>query len=106
MTYDGKLLARARGALERLRTDNAAEQERRTALVYRRVPEIADIDAQLRAQMVELARITLARGADMKARLAAPGRIISRFRSGARRFWRRTASRATISPHILLPKLS
>ena len=71
MTYDGKLLARARGALERLRTDNAAEQERRTALVYRRVPEIADIDAQLRAQMVELARITLARGADMKARLAA-----------------------------------
>lgn len=71
MTYDGKLLARARGALERLRAGNAAELERRTALVYRRVPEIADIDARLRAQMVELARITLARSADMKARLAA-----------------------------------
>ena len=71
MTYDGRLLARARGALAQLRADNAAEGERREALVYRRVPEIADIDAQLRAQMVELSRITLARGADMKARLAA-----------------------------------
>ena len=71
MGYDGKLLARARGELEHIREKNASEHERRTALVYARVPEIAQIDAQLRAQMVELARITLARGADMKERLAA-----------------------------------
>lgn len=71
MGYDGKLLARARGELENIREKNASEHERRTALVYVRVPEIAQIDAQLRAQMVQLARLTISRAGDLKEKLAA-----------------------------------
>ena len=65
MGYDGKLLARARGELENIREKNASEHERRTALVYARVPEIAQIDAELRAQMVQLARLTISRAGDL-----------------------------------------
>lgn len=71
MSYDGKLLARARDELERLRGENAAEHERRQALVYRRVPEIAELDAAMRSEMIMLARLTVSRVPDLKERLAA-----------------------------------
>lgn len=71
MSYDGRLLARARDELDRTRTENAAEHERRQALAYRRVPELAEIDATLRAQMVTLVRLTVSRAPDLKARLDA-----------------------------------
>ena len=71
MNYDGKLLARARAELENIRAANQTERERRTALVYRRVPEVERIDAALRAQMAELVRLTISRAPDIKDRIAA-----------------------------------
>ena len=45
MTYDGKLLARARQAMEREKEQNEALRQRRLDEVYRRIPEIEQIDA-------------------------------------------------------------
>ena len=70
MAYDGKLLAKAREQLSSIRSGNLAEQQRRTSNVYLRVPEIESIDNTLRAQMVELARLTMQRPADLQGRLA------------------------------------
>ncbi len=64
MSYDGKLLARARDELDRIRRNNLEEQERRTAEAYARKPELRAIDAALRAQMTGLARLALSGGAD------------------------------------------
>ncbi|MBQ7473983.1 MAG: ATP-binding protein [Oscillospiraceae bacterium] len=60
MTYDGKLLARARTALDRIRTDNETEHQLRLAAAYAARPEIRRCDEEMRAQMTELVRITLA----------------------------------------------
>lgn len=70
MSYDGKLLARARDELDRVREENKAEHERRQARVYRAVPEIEQIDAALRAQMVALVRLTISRTPDLAERIA------------------------------------
>ena len=64
MTYDGKLLARARTALDRIRTDNETEHQLRLAAAYAARPEIRRCEEEMRAQMTELVRITLAREAD------------------------------------------
>ena len=61
MTYDGKLLARARRELEKDRAANRDEMQRRQAEVYARVPEIRQIDTELRVQMAQLIRLTIAR---------------------------------------------
>ena len=71
MTYDGKLLARARTQLENQRAANREEQQRRTAEVYARVPEIREIDRTLRAQMASLVRLTIGKGPDMAEQIAA-----------------------------------
>lgn len=70
MTYDGKLLARARAELDKIKAANEAEKARRTALVYRRVPEIETLDAKLRAQMIALVRLTISSAGDLKERIA------------------------------------
>ena len=69
MTHDGRLLARAREALEDERRENRAEQQRRTDLVYRRIPEIESIDRRMRSQMSDLVRLTLSKPADLSHRL-------------------------------------
>ncbi len=69
MSYDGKLLARAREQLEQRRAANRAEQQRRLSAAYARVPEIQRIDAQMRAQMAELVRLTLSRRPDLAQRI-------------------------------------
>ncbi len=69
MTYDGKLLARARGELENIRARNREEQQRRLQTVYARVPEIRDIDAKLRAHMAQLVRLTIARSGNLAGEL-------------------------------------
>ncbi len=69
MAYDGKLLARAREQLERKRQANQDEHLRRLDEVYRRIPEIEQIDVSLRAQMTQLVRITLGKRPDMQQRL-------------------------------------
>ena len=64
MTDDGKLLARARTALDRIRTDNETEHQLRLAAAYAARPEIRRCDEEMRAQMTELVRITLSHEAD------------------------------------------
>ena len=69
MTYDGKLLARARRELEKDRAANRDEMLRRQAEVYARVPEIRQIDTELRAQMAQLVRLTIARSPSLAEEL-------------------------------------
>lgn len=69
MTHDGRLLARAREALEDERQENQAEQQRRTDLIYHRIPEIESIDRRMRSQMSDLVRLTLSKPADLSHRL-------------------------------------
>ena len=71
MAHDGKLLARAREQLDRQRQANRDEHLRRLDEVYRRVPEIEQIDATMRAQMTQLVRITLGKRPDMQEQLKA-----------------------------------
>lgn len=71
MAYDGKLLARARDALEKRREENRAEQRRRTERVYAAAPEIREYDLQLRRQMAELVRLTVSRSKGLGESLAA-----------------------------------
>ena len=70
MTYDGKLLARARAELEKDRAANRNEMLRRQGEVYARVPEIRGIDAALRAQMARLVRLTIAKSPTLAGELA------------------------------------
>ena len=69
MAYDGKLLARARGELDKIRETNRTEQQRRRSQVYARIPEVESIDLALRSQMAELVRLTVSRRADLKERI-------------------------------------
>lgn len=69
MAYDGKLLARARAELDNIRAANQAEQQRRRAVVYARLPEIEHIDNSLRSQMAELVRLTVSRRDDLREQI-------------------------------------
>ena len=71
MPYDGKRLARARGALDDTRARNRAEMQRRYDEVCAKQPQLPQIDAQLRAHMAQLVRLTIGKGPDLQARLAA-----------------------------------
>lgn len=71
MSTNGKLLSRARDKLESIRTANQAEQQRRTQAVYARLPRVRAIDEALRAQMIELTGLTLSRGGNQAAEIAA-----------------------------------
>ena len=71
MAHDGKLLARAREALEQDRAANQAEQQHRTEQVYRDIPQVEQIDDRLRGHMAELVRLTISRPPDLAARLEA-----------------------------------
>lgn len=71
MTYDGKLLAKARTRLEEIKAENQAEQNRRLSLIYSRIPEIQSIDGRMRSQMTELVRLTISRKSDVKERIKA-----------------------------------
>ena len=64
MSYDGKLLARAREELEKIREKNAAELARRTEQAYAACPELRACDERMRAQMTELVRSMLSGGED------------------------------------------
>ncbi len=64
MNYDGKLLARARGELDRIKEKNAAESARRRSEAYALRPELRLCDDKMRAQMTELVRCMLSGGED------------------------------------------
>ena len=70
MNYDGKLLARARDELDRIREDHAAERARRTAEAYAARPELRACDEELRAHMAALLRLTLSDGSDGAEKIA------------------------------------
>lgn len=69
MAYDGKLLARAREELDKIRQENRDEQQRRRSLVYSRLPEVESIDAALRSHMAELVRLTVSHRPDLGERI-------------------------------------
>ncbi|MBQ8075001.1 MAG: ATP-binding protein [Oscillospiraceae bacterium] len=71
MPYNTRLLARARSRLAEIRDENAAERQKRIRTVYTRIPEIEAIDNQLRAQMIELARLAVSRKDDSKEKMDA-----------------------------------
>lgn len=71
MAYDGKLLSRARDELEKIKSEKLAEQQRRQREVYARLPRIEDIDAEMRAQMAELVRLTVSRRPDLSRQIDA-----------------------------------
>ena len=59
MAYNSRLMARARSELARIREDSLREHERRVAIAYRKIPELEQIDLQLRSQMPRLASLIL-----------------------------------------------
>lgn len=65
MAYDGKLLARARGELEKIRERNRAEQERRQTALYASIPALQRTDEALRLQMIQLAKLVISRREDI-----------------------------------------
>jgi DNA replication protein DnaC len=71
MSTNGKLLSRAREKLEKIREANLAEQQRRTARVYARLPRVREIDDALKAQMVALMGLTIRRRGDPAAEITA-----------------------------------
>ena len=71
MPYDGKLLARARGELDRIRTENREQTQRRYNEVTARLPEIRNIDARLRAHMTKLVSLTIGKKPDMQEQITA-----------------------------------
>ena len=71
MAYDGKLLARAREKLDNRKTNNAAEHQRRVALIHARIPEIAQIDREMQGQMRDLMGAAISRGGDTGRKVAA-----------------------------------
>ena len=56
---EGRLLARARARLEEIRSENRREENRRRQEIAVRIPEINDIEAQLRRHMTELVGLAL-----------------------------------------------
>ncbi|MEG1632992.1 MAG: ATP-binding protein [Oscillospiraceae bacterium] len=71
MSYNGKLLSRARASLETVHEANLAEQQRRTAQIYAALPKVRAIDEALRAQMVELMGLAIRHGGSPAAEIAA-----------------------------------
>ena len=71
MALNGTYLARARETLAIRRAENAREQASRERTLYARLPQAAAIDAQLRAQMLELFGHTLRHGTDPTPELLA-----------------------------------
>jgi len=59
MTIDGKLLSKARSALEGRRKEQAAIIDRRTREVYEKAPIIRELDIQLRETMTQLVGVSL-----------------------------------------------
>jgi len=71
MALDGRLLTRARAKLAETREANALEAEERLRRVYVRIPEIENIDSELRRQMTELVRLTVRRDEKLREKLEA-----------------------------------
>ena len=69
MSYDGIILARARAALDMRREENEEEQRRRLERVYARLPEVRQLDTEMRSQMTELVRLTISRRSDLVERI-------------------------------------
>ena len=65
MAYDGKLLARARTELEKQKSANREELQRRRNEVYAALPEVNRIDAALRNHMIGLVRLTIKGGSSL-----------------------------------------
>lgn len=76
MSLDGKLLARAKERLEKLRRENEAENERRREETYAKNPRIRAIDQQLRETMISAVGAALSGGDALEALAAVKERNI------------------------------
>lgn len=64
MSFDGKLLRQAQGCLADERAAEAARRDARRREVYRRLPRVAEIDAELRGTVGEIIAAAFERGTD------------------------------------------
>ena len=69
MPYDGKILARARAELARIRQENEEEQSRRYRLASSRIDQLGMLESKLRSQMTDLVRVTLSKRPDMQEKI-------------------------------------
>ena len=67
IAIDGKLLARAKAALEEKRRNNEEQYERRLVRAYARAPRIRALDAEIRATISDLIGIALGSSCGMHA---------------------------------------
>ena len=70
MAYDGKLLAEARGELEKIKAANSAEQQRRREKLYKAIPSLERTETSMRLQMIELAKLVISGDPDTADRIA------------------------------------
>ncbi len=70
MAYDGKLLARARGELEKIKAANSAEEQRRRDSLYASIPSLERTETSMRLQMIELAKLVISGKPDTAERIA------------------------------------
>ena len=68
---EGRLLARARARQEQIKSDNRAEENRRRAEIYARIPEVRALDAAIRNVMAELTGMVLGQNSRTVAELEA-----------------------------------
>ncbi len=66
MAYDGKILARVRDIIAERKSNNVAEQNRRRAEVFARIPAVMEIEAEIAGLMAGIASAALSRAADAK----------------------------------------
>ena len=59
MGYDGKLLAGARGELEKIKAANEAELQRRREKLYKEIPSLERTEISMKLQMIELAKLVI-----------------------------------------------
>ncbi|NLW65501.1 MAG: ATP-binding protein [Clostridiales bacterium] len=62
MTFDGKILARARAQIDERRHINESERARREKYVYERIPKLREIDSELARLMADVAVKSLSGG--------------------------------------------
>lgn len=67
MALDGKVLARARDALEEIKHNNETELNRRRAEVYAKLPEVKATELSLRSLMVKVIGTAIKKGEDAGA---------------------------------------
>ena len=65
MAFNSKYMRRASEKLEEIQKNNISEHGRRLKVIYSKIPEIKEIDYNLKAQMPELAKLMISKSPDI-----------------------------------------